>query len=189
LTTTIEGELPRVRGNTNQLIQTLLNLFRNAEDAVGVMEQDRPPAIHVAVAANGDVVFIDIVDNGPGILREAHATIFEPFYSTKAAGAGTGLGLTVGDALATIAAATKGDFDLLLLDARMPGGGGAEAFRQLQTLSPGLVLKTVSMTGELSLDMAGVAGDGYAAIVQKPFLIEQLMHTQIDIIHSDASDD
>ena len=270
LTTTIEGELPRVRGNTNQLIQALLNLFRNAEDAVGVMEQDRPPAIHVAAAAKGDVVFIDIVDNGPGILREARATIFEPFYSTKAAGSGTGLGLTVvqaiavshggrveildtpgggatvrlllpyadgegmpepskepitrsglqgirvlvaddeptirdilkralqlygaeattvGDALATIAAATKGDFDLLLLDARMPGGGGAEAFRQLQTLRPGLARKTVFMTGELSLDMAGVVGEGYAAIVQKPFLIEQLMHTLIDVIHSDASDD
>ena len=96
---------------------------------------------------------------------------------------------TVGDALATIAAATKSDFDLLLLDARMPGGGGAEAFRQLQTLRPGLALKTVFMTGELSLDMAGVVGEGYAAIVQKPFLIEQLMHILIDIIHSDASDD
>jgi PAS domain S-box-containing protein len=272
LTTTIEDGLPRIRGNTNQLIQALLNLLRNAEDAVGTLESDEPPAIHVAAVAKDDVVFIDIVDNGPGILREARATIFEPFYSTKAAGSGTGLGLTVvqaiaaahggrveildtpgggatvrlllpyvdgvgatapepsrdrvmgpdlqgvrvlvaddeptirrilrrafqlhgaeattvGDAQAAIAAATKGDFDLLLLDARMPGGGGAEAFRQVQALKPGLARKTVFMTGELSLDMAEVVGEGYAAIVQKPFLIEQLMHTLIDVIHSDASDD
>ena len=270
LTTTIEDELPRVRGNTNQLIQALLNLFRNAEDAVGALESDGPPAIHVAAIAKDDVVFIDIVDNGLGILREARATVFEPFYSTKAAGSGTGLGLTVvqaiatahggrveildtagggttvrlllpyaddertpeppmdrlmsaglqgirvlvaddeptirdilrrafqlygaeattvGDAQAAIAAATKGDFELLLLDARMPGGGGAEAFRQMQALKPELARKTVFMTGELSLDMADIVGEGYAAIVQKPFLIEQLMHKLIDIVHTDASDD
>ena len=272
LTTTIEDGLPPVRGNTNQLIQALLNLLRNAEDAVCALESDGPPAIHVAAIVKDDVVLIDIVDNGPGILRDARAIIFEPFYSTKAAGSGTGLGLTVvqtiaaahggrveildtpgggatirlllpyldgaavgeleprtdrdmgpdlqgvrvlvaddeptirdilrrafhfhgaeattvGDAQAAIAAVTKSDFDLLLLDARMPGGGGAEAFRQIQGLRPELARKTVFMSGELSLNMAEVVGEGYAAIVQKPFLIEQLMHTLIDVIHSEASDD
>ena len=65
-----------------------------------MMEPNGLPAIHVAAAAKGDVVLIDIVDNGPGIPREARASIFEPFYSTKAAGVGTGLGLTVVQAIA-----------------------------------------------------------------------------------------
>ena len=73
-----------------QLRQVLMNLLTNAVHATGVRGK-----ITVMVENQGDQVALTVRDTGQGIPRENMERIFEPFFSTKAPGEGTGLGLFV----------------------------------------------------------------------------------------------
>jgi signal transduction histidine kinase len=85
-----EQDLPKVQGNGGELNQVWTNLIDNAADAV-----DGRGNITVRAFAEEDLVVVEVVDDGPGIPREALGHVFEPFYTTKEVGAGTGLGLDV----------------------------------------------------------------------------------------------
>lgn len=75
-------------GDRQRLGQVFVNLFSNAADACG-------PGGRVAVSARviGDEVHVRILDNGPGIPPESLDKVLDPFFTTKPAGQGTGLGL------------------------------------------------------------------------------------------------
>ena len=84
------SDLPSVMGSPNRLQQVFLNLFMNARDAMpsgGMLE--------IRTGAYNGSVEIEITDTGVGIPREQLSRIFDPFYTTKAVGRGTGLGLSV----------------------------------------------------------------------------------------------
>ena len=258
LTLAVADDLPRIRGNSNQLIQALLNLVLNAEYASRGAGLKNQPPVRVSAVLHSDVIHLDVIDHGPGIPMEKRAAIFDPFYSTKPMGEGTGLGLTVVQAIAAahdgrieihdtpgggstfrivlpyaevpeeaatpetepvdatfeltgvriliaedeksirhflrrlfdrlgvdatlvedatraIDTARREDFDLLLLDVRMPGGGGVEAYRRIREMNPQLARRTVFMTGEFSLEMNQIVGQEYAGVLQKPFKFNELM--------------
>ena len=80
----------------NLLEQVLLNLLRNAADAV----RDTPhPAIRLVIEPDGPRhALLRLADNGPGLSPEAARRLFEPFFTTKASG--TGLGLSISKKLA-----------------------------------------------------------------------------------------
>lgn len=80
-----------VRMGIGELEQVLSNLVINALDAVG--EEDGEIVVRVA-PMDGRVAIV-VEDNGPGVSAADAPHIFDPFYSTKAIGAGTGLGLAV----------------------------------------------------------------------------------------------
>ena len=86
----VEPGLPRVRGFAGELNQIWANLIDNALDAV-------PDSGRVAVLANreGRRVMVRVVDNGNGIPAQIRERIFDPFFSTKPVGQGTGLGLDI----------------------------------------------------------------------------------------------
>lgn len=93
LTTSIEQNLPLIRGNFGNLQQVFTNLLLNAIQATPpngtiLVKVDRANIIH------GYVRFV-IEDTGAGIPAEIQHNIFEPFFSTKEVGKGTGLGLAV----------------------------------------------------------------------------------------------
>jgi signal transduction histidine kinase len=82
--------LPDLLADADQLQQVFLNLFLNARDAMpdgGSLEIE-------TLRQNGDIA-ISIRDSGPGFSESAAEKIFDPFYTTKAPGQGTGLGLAV----------------------------------------------------------------------------------------------
>ena len=56
---------------------------------------DYKPAVSVSTKKNGDKVLIGVKDNGNGIPQKALDKIFQPFFTTKPAGSGTGLGLSL----------------------------------------------------------------------------------------------
>ncbi len=85
-----EPDLPTVSAYGRELNQVWTALIENALDAV----QD-DGEIKLLVRTAGDMLLVEIWDNGPGIPAELQARIFEPFFTTKAPGSGLGLGLDV----------------------------------------------------------------------------------------------
>jgi signal transduction histidine kinase len=90
LTLNVEKDLPQVNGFGGELNQVWANLIDNAIDAVSESGQVEIFANHVR-----DKVVIRVIDNGPGVPAEIRDRIFDPFFSTKAPGQGTGLGLDI----------------------------------------------------------------------------------------------
>jgi two-component system C4-dicarboxylate transport sensor histidine kinase DctB len=76
----------------NRLEQVLINLIGNALDA---MTGQAAPLIEITGTHHGTMVRLEVRDHGPGLGTEALARIFEPFYTTKEAGEGLGLGLAI----------------------------------------------------------------------------------------------
>jgi signal transduction histidine kinase len=90
--TTYAPEVPKIRGNGNQLRQVLLNLMMNASQA---MEGQDIKRLYVETKGGDAGAQVSVRDVGPGIAPEAQARLFEPFFTTKPRGKGTGLGLSV----------------------------------------------------------------------------------------------
>ncbi|WP_395408360.1 sensor histidine kinase [Pseudoduganella sp. UC29_106] len=75
----------------------LLNLMSNALDALGTLERSARRELSVNVTETPSTVQIRVCDSGPGLSDEAHARLFEPFYTTKPQGEGLGLGLAISE--------------------------------------------------------------------------------------------
>ncbi len=86
----LEAGLPRVRGFAGELNQIWGNLIDNALDAV-----EEGGHVEVKASREGERVVVRIVDDGPGIPAAIRERIFDPFFSTKPMGQGTGLGLDI----------------------------------------------------------------------------------------------
>lgn len=89
------SHLPPVRMIVTDMEQALLNILKNAAQAMTGTENRRPPRIILRTRLTNDMVEIEIEDNGPGMDEATRLRIFEPFFSTREVGAGTGLGLSV----------------------------------------------------------------------------------------------
>lgn len=85
-----DPDLPRVPAFGSELNQVWTNLLDNALDAMG--EQG---CIRLRTARDGDYVLVEISDNGPGIPPAIQRQIWEPFFTTKGVGQGSGLGLDI----------------------------------------------------------------------------------------------
>ncbi len=80
--------LPKVHGNAEMLKQCLINLIKNAQEAMD------KGTINVSTRYVDGIVYLEVGDNGPGIPQELQEKIFSPFYSTKDKGSGLGLAMT-----------------------------------------------------------------------------------------------
>lgn len=95
--TVISDTPPGFMGNQSRFQQVLLNLLNNAMDAVAERHGGHGGHIKITAAKDGDGgrLKIQVHDNGVGIHPEHMEKIFSPFFTTKAVGRGTGLGLSV----------------------------------------------------------------------------------------------
>jgi PAS domain S-box-containing protein len=84
-----------VKGFPNEYKQVLLNLVQNAKDAIDdrFQESGRDGVIEVGVTEDDTHVKIYVTDNGGGIPADVAERIFEPYFTTKEEGRGTGVGL------------------------------------------------------------------------------------------------
>ena len=89
----ISPDLPFTMVDEHQLIQAILNLLTNAEQAL--RSSDREGQILVQVTSSETKIMLSISDNGPGIPPEHMDRVFEPFFTTMEVGEGTGLGLSI----------------------------------------------------------------------------------------------
>lgn len=102
-----------VLGSQIRLTQVLVNLTNNAIDAASIQ---RDAWVRIEVQSEEQTHRVRVIDNGPGIPLAQRSAIFEPFYTTKPAGVGLGIGLSV---VADIVHEVGGEIHIT--DA--PGGG------------------------------------------------------------------
>ncbi len=110
-------------GNSVAIGQVVMNLLLNAADAMA----DKGGRINIEVTSKDSNVLVIVTDEGPGISEEESKKIFEPFFSTKTATGGTGLGLSVSQNLVQ-----KCGGELVLAE-RKTQNGGAKFVIKLKT--------------------------------------------------------
>jgi C4-dicarboxylate-specific signal transduction histidine kinase len=93
--TELAPHLPRAVADAVELQQILVNLIRNAREAVG----EQPGHIRIATGAAAEAVTVTVEDSGPGVPPELQARLFQPFATAGKAG-GLGLGLYLSRRLA-----------------------------------------------------------------------------------------
>lgn len=113
-------DLPPVWGEGDQLHQVLTNLLINAQHAL--QEITPPRELRLSTRLEDGCARIEVADNGPGIDPELAKRVFEPFVTTKPAGIGTGIGLSVCHG---IASAHGGSIELI----STPGQGACFVIR------------------------------------------------------------
>ncbi len=94
----IQPDLPPLQCHAQQIQQVLMNLIMNARDAINSYDgcpADRRLIRVCAQTVSEELVRLTVEDSGPGIDPAALDRVFDPFYTTKGAGEGTGLGLSV----------------------------------------------------------------------------------------------
>ena len=107
LSTVLRDNLPAVQGNAAQIRQVVMNLVINASEAIGEkqgvitvttaqMSGSENLAFNGATLPQGDYVRLQVSDTGCGMTEAVKAKIFDPFFSTKFAGRGLGLGVVQG---------------------------------------------------------------------------------------------
>jgi two-component system nitrogen regulation sensor histidine kinase GlnL len=103
-TESYDPSLPAVMGEKDRLIQVLLNLVKNAADALGgqsdgeiVLQTAYRPGVHLTVGGTRDRLAlpleVSVRDNGAGVPADIQASMFEPFVTSKPKGAGLGLAI------------------------------------------------------------------------------------------------
>jgi PAS domain S-box-containing protein len=116
VTLDLAKDIPLVLADADQLHQVLLNLIINAQQSM----QDQPAPRLLRVSSRYDaianVLRITVADNGPGIPAHLRARVFEPYFTTKPTGVGTGVGLAVSLGIVEAHGGT------LMVDCPMEGG-------------------------------------------------------------------
>lgn len=98
ITRDYDPSLPTIRGDREQLIQVVLNIMRNAVEALRGQGKIRlrtrvVGARYIGKQWHQRVLAVDIEDNGPGIAEELQDKIFDPMITTRAEGNGLGLSI------------------------------------------------------------------------------------------------
>jgi PAS domain S-box-containing protein len=117
VTLDLSRDVPPILADADQLHQVMLNLIINAQQSL----QDQPAPRRMRVTSRFDraagEIRITVADNGPGIPAQLRARIFEPYFTTKPTGVGTGVGLAVSSGIVEAHGGT--------LTVDTPAGGGA----------------------------------------------------------------
>ena len=91
------SNLPEIACEGSKLQQVFLNILKNGAEAMALSRKSKGEQSRfiIRILPDGDMVKIEMEDNGPGMTVDERKRIFEPFFTTKPVGVGTGLGLSV----------------------------------------------------------------------------------------------
>jgi signal transduction histidine kinase len=125
--TMLANDLPKINIVAQDIGRVILNLINNAFQAVKGVES---PEVTVKTQKKDGVVEISVRDNGPGVPEDIKEKIFQPFFTTKPTGEGTGLGLSLSYDIVT-----KGHGGKLKVETQK--GKGSEFIVELPVKNPG----------------------------------------------------
>jgi len=91
----LNEEIKNVSLVAEDFSRVLLNLFKNAFDAMRGTAEIRPPMLSIRTKLQSGKILIEVEDNGSGIPNEIKDKILHPFFTTKKGTEGTGLGLSI----------------------------------------------------------------------------------------------
>ena len=91
----VSDALPEIMVDETQIVQVLTNLFINASQAMSEAGVGDRIALSAGVSEDGRHLRFEVQDNGPGVPPDIAGKIFDPLFTTKAAGKGTGVGLAL----------------------------------------------------------------------------------------------
>ena len=89
----VDTNLPWIQGDVDQLVQVLINLLTNAEQAIVSSGVGDHITITATVDSRNEMIELRVSDNGPGVPKSIRSRIFDPLFTTKDVGKGTGIGL------------------------------------------------------------------------------------------------
>jgi len=89
----LSPNLPPIQGDADQLVQVFINLLNNADQAISASGTGDRIVISSAFDTKAGMIEIRVSDNGPGIPGSIRSRIFDPLFTTKDVGKGTGIGL------------------------------------------------------------------------------------------------
>lgn len=188
-----EPGLPPVTGDKDLLSQVIANLVINAQQAL--MDRPAPREVQVHTGRLGDKITIMVADNGPGIPDDLMRRVFEPYFTTKPAGVGTGIGLSI---CRNVIEAHGGTVAL----SNRPGGGARfdltlpVAEPAAVTLAPeaaerprgGLSVLIVDDEADVARSLAEIIeGLGHSPVVvdRSTLALERIARTAFDIVFAD----
>jgi PAS domain S-box-containing protein len=193
---TIAPGLPQVFCDPDQMTQVLTNLLVNAQQALE--GEPQPRLIRISAAVDGELVAIQVADNGPGIPVDLRSRVFDPFFTTKPAGAGTGIGLAVSRGIVeahggslTLAATDRGACFVLRLPQQDPAEAVAESV--VATEPPPTATERVALIVDDEMDVGLVLSEMLAAhgmrcsvVTSGEAAVECLKQQDYDLVVSDV---
>ena len=188
-------DLPRIKADKNQLETAIINLATNARDAMLAHNAGGKLTIRTSATTgkdaheegfnyveDGDYLLIEVEDNGHGMTQDVMANIFQPFFTTKEAGVGTGLGLATvygiikqsGGYICPQSSVGKGTTFKLYLPALNPAEIPAEV-EEIRPASDKPRLVDISGRGRILLveDEDGVRGIAASLLESRGYEVEQ----------------
>jgi signal transduction histidine kinase len=131
VSTKFEKDLPQIMGDRTLLQQVILNLIKNAIEAMDTVPTTRKALRLVTTQDGNSVVSLSVQDTGPGINSETETHVFDAFFTTKSSGMGLGLSISRkviqdhgGDLRLTKASSNGCTFEITLPSVGTNGSGG-----------------------------------------------------------------
>src|SRR6267143_613729 len=125
-----DESIPDTMADAHQLQQVFLNLITNAEQAMEQREGHHHQ-LTVSTRRSGDAIRIEVEDTGGGIPANLIERIFNPFFTTKPTGSGTGLGLST-----SLGIVREHEGKIWAENSSQPGGGGARFVVEVPITEP-----------------------------------------------------
>ncbi len=192
----MDPRMPAVLADPDQLHQVFMNLFINAQQALQDVQGPRELRLASRWDDSAGVVWIDVADNGPGIPADLLGRIFEPYFTTKPSGSGTGVGLAVclgiieahGGSLSVESDAGSGTVftvQLPVADGQAVNAGPGDPEESSAGRHAVLVVDDETEVREMVAEVLRTAGHRVAAAASGDEALDRLGRERFDVIMTD----